>query len=110
VFDFERNDGQDFVIDAELEVDIRPAAHSDNLDDTVDYGVLATRLAVIVGRPPLNLIETLVERLAHACLQDPRVQAATVTVHKPAAPVPVVFSDVMVTVRRTRADLPGGAS
>lgn len=104
VFDFERTDGQDFIIDADLEVDVRQAAASDHLDDTVDYGVLASRLAVIVGGPPLNLIETLAERLADACLDDARVSAATVTVHKPSAPIPIAFADVAVTVRRTRAD------
>jgi dihydroneopterin aldolase len=100
VFDFERRDGQDFVVDVALELDLRPAAASDELADTVDYGALATALAEVVGGEPVNLLETLVDRLAATCLADPRVRAATVTVHKPQAPIPLQFTDVAVTVRR----------
>lgn len=102
VFDHERRDGQDFVIDAELETSHVDAAASDDLGDTVDYGGLAQRLASIVAGDPVDLIETLVSRLAQACLEDPRVSAATVTVHKPHAPIPLTFADVAVTVRRVR--------
>jgi len=102
VFDHERRDGQEFVVDAELEVSHAAAAASDDLRDTVDYGDLAHRLAAIVAGDPVDLIETLVVRLAQACLTDPRVTAATVTVHKPQAPIPLAFADVAVTVRRER--------
>ncbi len=103
VFDHERRDGQDFVIDAELETSHTAAAASDDLRDTVDYGEIAQRLAAIVAGDPVNLIETLVSRLAQSCLDDPRVSAATVTVHKPHAPIPLTFADVAVTVRRERS-------
>jgi dihydroneopterin aldolase len=103
VFDHERRDGQDFVVDADLEVSHAAAAASDDLADTVDYGDLAQRLAAIVAGDPVDLIETLVVRLADACLADARVQAATVTVHKPQAPIALQFRDVAVTVRRQRA-------
>jgi len=103
VFDHERHDGQDFIIDAVLELDLSAAASSDNLADTVDYGTLASRLAEIVAGPPLDLIEALADRLVTACLADPRVSAATVTVHKPHAPIPLTFADVAVTVRREQA-------
>jgi dihydroneopterin aldolase len=102
VFEHERRDGQDFVVDAELELSVSAAAASDELADTVDYGDLAQRLAAVVAGEPLNLIETLTVRLADECLADPRVAAATVTVHKPQAPIPLTFADVAVTVRRTR--------
>jgi len=102
VFDHEKRDGQDFVVDAELETSHEAAAASDDLRDTVDYGDLAQRLAAIVAGPPLDLIETLVVRLAEECLTDERVSAATVTVHKPQAPIPLQFADVAVTVRRER--------
>jgi dihydroneopterin aldolase len=102
VFAHERRDGQDFVVDVELEVPTAVAAASDDLSDTVDYGGLAQRLAEIVGGEPVNLLETLVARLADTCLADPRVEAATVTVHKPQAPIPLAFDDVAVTVRRER--------
>jgi dihydroneopterin aldolase len=102
VFDFERRDGQDFVIDVDLDLDLAPAAASDEVTDTVHYGELAGRLAGVVGGDPVNLIETLADRLAAVCLADERVTAATVTVHKPQAPIPHEFADVAVTLRRTR--------
>ena len=103
VFDFERRDGQDFVIDVDLELDTAPAAASDDLTDTVHYGELAEGLAAVVAGEPVNLLETLADRLVAVCLADPRVEAATVTVHKPQAPIPLTFGDVAVTIRRTRA-------
>jgi dihydroneopterin aldolase len=103
VFEHERRDGQDFVVDADLELDVARAASSDALEDTVDYGSLASRLAGIVAGDPVNLLETLAQRLATACLDDERVSAATVSVHKPQAPIPLQFEDVVVTVRRERA-------
>lgn len=102
VFPEERRDGQAFVIDALLWFDTRPAALSDALSDTVDYGGLALALAEVVGGDPVDLIETLAARLVAVCLQDPRVEEAEVTVHKPQAPIPLTFGDVAVTVRRRR--------
>ncbi|MBV9593542.1 MAG: dihydroneopterin aldolase [Actinobacteria bacterium] len=102
VYAHERREGQDFVVDAVLELDTRPAAISDDVADTVHYGELAEALAAIVGGQPVDLLETLAARLAEACLIDARVSAATVTVHKPQAPIPLTFSDVAVTIRRER--------
>ena len=102
VYDFERRDGQDFVVDVELELDLAKAATTDDVADTVHYGELAGRLVEVVAGDPVNLIETLADRLAAVCLTDARVAAATVTVHKPQAPIPHEFADVAVTVRRTR--------
>ncbi len=96
----ERRDGQHFLVDAELTVDVRPAAESDDLGLTVDYGVLAGRLAEVVGGEPFDLIETLASRLADVCLEDPRVSSVRLTVHKPSAPIPLSFEDVAVTVVR----------
>jgi dihydroneopterin aldolase len=103
VFDFERREGQDFVVDVALELDTRVAAHSDDIVDTVHYGELAAALAAVVAGEPVNLLETLAARLADVCLADGRVAATTVTVHKPRAPIPLSFSDVAVTIRRTRS-------
>jgi dihydroneopterin aldolase len=102
VFDFERRDGQDFVVDVELELDTTTAAASDDIADTVHYGELAESLATVVAGEPVNLLETLAQRLADVCLTDERVQAAWVTVHKPQAPIPLSFTDVAVTIRRSR--------
>ena len=102
VFDFERRDGQEFVVDVALSLDTRTAAASDDVADTVHYGELASALADVVGGEPVHLLETLAARLAEVCLADERVTEATVTVHKPHAPIPLQFADVAVTITRTR--------
>jgi dihydroneopterin aldolase len=103
VFDYERVNGQDFVVDAVLWLDTGPSAVSDDLSLTADYGGVARRLAEIVAGPPVALIETLADRLATACLADPVVREAEITVHKPQAPVELDLADISVTVRRSRA-------
>ena len=103
VFDFERDQGQDFVVDVVLELDTRAAAASDELADTVHYGELAEALAAVIEGEPVSLLETLAQRLVDTCLVDSRVLAATVTVHKPQAPIPLTFSDLAVTIRRERS-------
>jgi dihydroneopterin aldolase len=105
VYEFEREQGQEFVVDAVLELDLTAAAHSDQLTDTVDYGDLANRLVAVITGPPVRLIETLAQRLAQECLADQRVRVATVTVHKPQAPIEAEFADVSVTRRVVRDDL-----
>jgi dihydroneopterin aldolase len=102
VLDHERADGQEFVIDAVLFVDTRAAAGADELSRTVDYGVVADRLAAIVSGEPVDLIETLADRLAAACLADQLVQQVEITVHKPHAPLSQPLSDVTVTISRSR--------
>jgi len=98
----ERREGQDFVVDAVLHLDLRAAATADDLAQTVHYGELAEALAAVVGGEPVALLETLAARLADVCLADARVERAEVTVHKPHAPIPLVFGDVAVTVVRDR--------
>lgn len=101
VFEHERRDGQEFIVDAELVV-LRPSL-ADDLTSTVDYGGLADALVADVERDPVDLIETLAGRLADTCLADPLVDQATVTVHKPQAPIAVPFGDVTVTCTRRRS-------
>jgi dihydroneopterin aldolase len=102
VFDHERRDGQTFVIDLVLGVDTRAAAASDDLRDTVDYGSLVDHVVAEVSRDPVDLIETLAQRIADSCLLDGRVQWARVTVHKPDAPITATFADVELTITRRR--------
>ncbi|GIH70831.1 dihydroneopterin aldolase [Sphaerimonospora thailandensis] len=99
----ERELGQEFVVDVTLFLNTAPAAAHDDLSRTVDYGALAVRLAEIVAGEPVDLIETLADRLASACLAHDVVEEAEVSVHKPAAPIPLSFDDVVVTIRRSRA-------
>ena len=102
VFDFERRDGQDFVIDLTLGMDTRPAATSDDLQDTVDYGTLVDEVRSAVENDPVDLIETLAQRIADTCLQHAAVEDVEVTVHKPHAPIQVTFDDVALTINRSR--------
>lgn len=100
VFEHERHDGQIFVIDATLYVSTAAAAASDDVADTIHYGEVAERIAAIVGGEPLNLIETLAQRIADELLSDAAVRMVAVTVHKPDAPIDLPFTDVSVTIRR----------
>jgi dihydroneopterin aldolase len=99
----ERRDGQVFVVDAVLHLDTSAAAAADDLAKTVDYADLAHRLVDIIVGEPVDLIETLAERLAACCLSDERVRRVELTVHKPDAPIGLDFDDVAVTVVRERA-------
>jgi dihydroneopterin aldolase len=100
VFDVERRDGQTFLIDLTLGVDTAPAAASDDLRDTVDYGSLVGSVKAAVEKDPVDLIETLAQRIADVCLADDRVEWARVTVHKPDAPIEATFSDVALSITR----------
>ncbi|MDT5070589.1 MAG: 7,8-dihydroneopterin aldolase/epimerase/oxygenase [Mycobacterium sp.] len=102
VFEHERRDGQDFIVDVKVWIDLAAAAASDDLVDTLDYGVLAQRAADIVAGPPRNLIETVAAEIADATMSDERVHAVEVVVHKPSAPIPLTFNDVAVVARRSR--------
>ena len=103
VFDFERRDGQLFVADVVLGIDTRPAARCDDLHDTVDYGSLVAKVKKAIESDPVDLIETLAQRIADVCLAEAGVQWAEVTVHKPDAPVEATFSDVTLTINRRRS-------
>lgn len=108
VFDDERANGQDFVVDVTVWIDLAAAAASDQLADTYDYGLLAQRAAEIVGGPARNLIETVAAEIAEDVMTDERVHAVEVIVHKPRAPIPLEFSDVAVVARRSRRGGRGG--
>jgi dihydroneopterin aldolase len=103
VYEREREEGQIFVVDVELGLDTRPAADGDDLTKTVHYGVLAEEIAALVEGDPVDLIETLAQRIADACLAHTPVQEAEVVVHKPEAPITVPFDDVTITIKRSRA-------
>lgn len=102
VFAHERADGQEFVVDLTVWIDLAGAAASDDLADTYDYAALARLAADVVGGPPRNLIETVGAEIADQVMEDRRVHAVEVVVHKPAAPIPLQFTDVAVVVRRSR--------
>ena len=103
VFEHERRDGQTFVVDVELRVPTRAAAASDDLADTVDYGQVAADIVAVIQGEPRNLIETVAAEIADDIAGDEKVYAVEVTVHKPAAPIPLTFADVAVIARRSRS-------
>ena len=107
VFEHERRDGQDFLVDVTVWLDLAAAAASDDLADTVDYGALAQLAAGIVGGPPRNLIETVAAEIADAVMVDERLHAVEVVLHKPDAPIPLTFADVAVVARRSRRNARG---
>ena len=104
VFDFEKREGQVFVVDLVLGIDTRPAAASDDLADTVNYGTLVADVKAAVERDPVDLIETVAQRITDVCLLDSRVEWARVTLHKPDAPIDATYSDVALTITRTRGN------
>ena len=104
VFDFERREGQVFLVDLVLGIDTRRAAASDDLAQTVNYGTLVDDVKAAVERDPVDLIETVAQRIADVCLLDTRVEWARVTLHKPDAPIDATYSDVALTITRTRGN------
>lgn len=98
----ERRDGQRFLVDVTCAIDLRAAAASDDLTQTVHYGELAEAVVADIEADPLDLIESLADRIARTCLSHVRVTAVEVTVHKPDAPMPVEVADVAVTITRRK--------
>jgi dihydroneopterin aldolase len=103
VFEHERRDGQEFVIDLTVWIDAAAAASGDELARTVHYGELAEEVVAAVERDPVDLIETVAERIAQVALAHGAARQVRVTLHKPSAPITVPFSDVSITITRTRA-------
>ncbi|MDQ6658018.1 MAG: dihydroneopterin aldolase [Actinomycetota bacterium] len=104
VFAHERREGQTFVVDVTLWLDLAEAAATDDLNHTVDYGELAELAAGIVAGRPRDLIEAVAAEIADAAMQRfaaHALHAVEVTVHKPQAPIPLDFEDVAVTARRS---------
>ena len=102
VHEHERRDGQDFVVDVTVWIDLDRAAATDDLADTLDYAELAERAAGIVGGPPKKLIEAVAGEIADDVMRDERVHAVEVVLHKPEAPIPLLFNDIAVVARRSR--------
>jgi len=86
-----------------VHLSLREAGASDELAETIDYGELASRIVAAVETDPVDLIETVAERVAALVLEYPRAMMTQVTVHKPSAPIAVPFDDVSVTITRGRA-------
>lgn len=103
VFEQEKRDGQQFVIDVTVWLDVSAAALGDDLEATVNYGVLAEEVVAAVERDPVDLIETVAQRIADVVLAHGAANRVRVTLHKPSAPIAVPFDDVSITITRERA-------
>lgn len=102
VLEQERRDGQVFVVDVAVRLPLAEAAAADDLARTVHYGHLAEAVVAAVESDPVDLIETVAERVARVALGFPAVREVVVTVHKPDAPITAPFDDVSVTIHRRR--------
>jgi len=108
VFDFERQNGQDFYIDASVWIDGDKAAINDDLAATINYADLAKLLVENAKNEPVDLLETLAARLLDLVMNlaggdaTGVIQKAKITVHKPSAPIVYDFEDVSVTVEAKR--------
>lgn len=99
----ERRDGQMFVIDVIVWLDLSLSGASDDLAETIHYGELAEEVVLAVESDPVDLIETVARRIADLVLAHGPATAVRVVLHKPSAPIAVPFDDVSVTITRTRA-------
>lgn len=98
----EREEGQVFLVDLVLGLDTADAAATDDLARTVHYGVVAEEVTAVVEGEPVDLIETLAQRIVDQCFTHEAVREVEVTVHKPDAPITVAFDDVAITILRRR--------
>ena len=102
VLDYEREQGQPFIVDAVCWLDCSSAVVTDDLQDTLDYAHLAQVIYDTVAGTPRNLIETVAGQAADTVMATfSQLYAVEVTIHKPQAPIPLRFKDVAVVARRS---------
>lgn len=102
VLDSEKQEGQPFIVDVVLYLNLAPAAQTDDVAHTVNYAEVAELVRDIVTGTAVDLIETLAEKIAQAILSHFPVIAVEITVNKPQAPIEVPFSNVSVTIMREK--------
>lgn len=100
----EREKGQDFLIDLEIELDSSAAIGADDISRTIDYAQVVESVSRMATGERYNLIETLASKIAGYLVTLPGARKATVTVKKPEAPLPVSVGWVGVSVSRERGD------
>jgi dihydroneopterin aldolase len=105
--DAEQEVGHRYMLDIILELDTRPAAESDNLQDTVNYSRVAKRIIALGSSLKCRLLETLADKMAMEILKEYPVDSVTVHVRKLHPPMNAIVESVGVKIRRTRADIAG---
>ncbi|MEJ0012874.1 MAG: dihydroneopterin aldolase [Bauldia sp.] len=99
----ERSLGQKFFVDLDIVADIGNAATSDQLDETLHYGLVIKSAVRAFNARPMNLIEAAAGAVGDALLAEfPKIVSVRVTVHKPNAPIAAIIDDLAVTVERRR--------
>jgi dihydroneopterin aldolase len=98
----EREQGQEFLVDVELEADLQKSARRDALELTVDYRRAYELVQSVMEGEPRNLLETLAETVAAKLLSLERVTAVTVRVRKPQVKLPGPLDFSSVEIRRER--------
>ncbi len=98
----ERERGQEFSVDVELETDLRDAGRTDNLELTVDYRRVYDAVTTVMMGEPKHLLEAVADEMARRLLELDRVQAVTVRIRKPSVPLPGPLSHAAVEIRRER--------
>ena len=101
IFEFERENGQNFIVDVELELESKRASKSDSISDAVDYSQVAKDVYELIVGEPVNLIERLAHNIASELLRKYPLKAVEVVVHKPNAAVGVSISDIAVRIKRS---------
>jgi len=103
VLPHEKKMRQRFVVDAELLRDLHAAGLHDDVAETVNYAEVYEIVRRTIEGAPKNLIESLAEDIAEQVLSSfSMIRGASITVHKPEAPIPGIFSDVGVCITRER--------
>ena len=106
VMEHERKNGQYFVVDAKIWIDSERAAATDDISNTVSYAEIAQLISKNVGQNPVNLLETLSQRLADEVLfaASPWATKVKITVSKPDAPIDLFFDTVAVTASAKKSN------
>lgn len=104
VFAEETENGQDFIVDIEMHLDLRKAGATDDLVQTIDYSGVALTVVKHIEGKPVKLIEALAQNIADEILTNKLIEKVIVTVHKPNAPVSVIFTDISATISRKQND------
>ncbi|WP_163583019.1 dihydroneopterin aldolase [Gracilibacillus saliphilus] len=104
VFPEEKKLGQRFLVDVVLEADLKQAGQSDDLQYSIDYGLVYQLTKQIVEGRSKNLIEAVAEEVAETLLSkfDP-LQACNVKVMKPDPPIPGHYQSVAVEIYREKS-------
>ena len=103
VLESERVHGQNFSVDVTIFLNTRAAGESDDLNETINYAEVADLVHALIVGEPVQLLETLAEKIASAILAAYQLaNSVQITIHKPQAPIAIPFLDVSVTIQRSR--------